>query len=106
MIASPAFAGKSYAVLGLARSGLATVEALAASGAEVMAWDSREEARAAVAGKARIADPLTTSIYGFAGIVVSPGVPLNRHPIADRAREAKVPVSGSPAPTASRRPRH
>ena len=40
MITSPAFRGKRYAVLGLARSGLATVEALAASGAEVTAWDS------------------------------------------------------------------
>ncbi len=94
MITSPAFAGKSYAVLGLARSGMATLEALAASGAELMAWDAREEARAAAAGKARIADPLTTSLYGFSGVVVSPGVPLNRHPIAGRAREAKVPVIG------------
>ena len=94
MIASPAFSDKSYAVLGLARSGLATVEALAASGARIMAWDSREEARAAAADKARIADPLTTSIYGFSGVVVSPGVPLNRHPIAARAREANVPLIG------------
>ncbi|HEX8533527.1 MAG TPA: UDP-N-acetylmuramoyl-L-alanine--D-glutamate ligase, partial [Allosphingosinicella sp.] len=94
MIASPAFAGKSYAVLGLARSGLATVEALAASGASIMAWDSREEARELVADKARIADPLTTSLYGYSGVVVSPGVPLNRHPIAPRAREAKVPLIG------------
>jgi UDP-N-acetylmuramoylalanine--D-glutamate ligase len=37
VITSPAFAGKRYAVLGLARSGLASVEALVASGAEVMA---------------------------------------------------------------------
>jgi UDP-N-acetylmuramoylalanine--D-glutamate ligase len=94
MIASPAFSDKSYAVLGLARSGLATVEALAASRSRIMAWDSREEARAAAADKARIADPLTTSIYGFSGVVVSPGVPLNRHPIAARAREANVPLIG------------
>ena len=94
MITSPAFSDKSYAVLGLARSGLSVVEALSASGAHIMAWDNREEARAAVAGKARIADPLTNSLYGFAGIVVSPGVPLNRHPIAARGREAKVPVIG------------
>jgi UDP-N-acetylmuramoylalanine--D-glutamate ligase len=94
MIASPAFAGKRYAVLGLARSGLATVDALVASGAEVMAWDNREEARAAVADKARIADPLVTSLYGYDGIVVSPGVPLNRHPIAERARTARVPLLG------------
>jgi UDP-N-acetylmuramoylalanine--D-glutamate ligase len=94
MIVSPIFAGKSYAVLGLARSGLATVEALVASGAKVMAWDSREEARAAAASTARIADPLTTSLYGFAAIIVSPGVPLNRHPIAERARQARLPVIG------------
>ncbi|HWH21782.1 MAG TPA: UDP-N-acetylmuramoyl-L-alanine--D-glutamate ligase, partial [Allosphingosinicella sp.] len=94
MIRSPAFQGKSYAVYGLARSGVATVEALVASGASVMAWDERPEAREAVKDKARIADPLTTSIYGFAGVVVSPGVPINRHPIAERARSVKVPLIG------------
>jgi UDP-N-acetylmuramoylalanine--D-glutamate ligase len=41
MIVSPAFRGKRYAVLGLARSGMATAEALLASGAEVTAWDRR-----------------------------------------------------------------
>lgn len=94
MIVSPSFAGKSYAVLGLARSGVATVDALLASGASVMAWDGREEARAEVAGKARLADPLSTSIYGYDAVVVSPGVPLNKHPIAERARQAGVPLIG------------
>jgi UDP-N-acetylmuramoylalanine--D-glutamate ligase len=144
------FSGKSFAVLGLARSGLATVEALLAGGANVMAWDSSVEARAALSSslsrsdgegnhakhgggvegtilgglsaepadssasypsttlrvvplptssarreeRLRIADPLVTSIYGFSGVVVSPGVPLSRHPIAKRAAEAKVPVIG------------
>ena len=45
MITAKAFAGKHYAVYGLARSGLATVEALLASGARVTAWDAKEEAR-------------------------------------------------------------
>jgi UDP-N-acetylmuramoylalanine--D-glutamate ligase len=94
VITSPAFSGNSYAVLGLARSGLATVEALLASGANVMAWDERAEARAALPSSVRVADPLGTSIYGFSGVVVSPGVPLNRHPIAERARQAKVPLIG------------
>ncbi len=97
MITSEIFSGKSFAVLGLARSGLATVEALLASGASVMAWDldeaKREELRLAHP-QVRIADPLVTSLYGYSGVVVSPGVPLNRHPIAARAREAKVPVIG------------
>ena len=94
MIASAAFSGKKYAVLGLARSGRAVVEALSASGAEIMAWDSNEDARAAVADKARIADPLTAALHGYDGVVVSPGVPLNRHPIAERARNAGVPLIG------------
>jgi UDP-N-acetylmuramoylalanine--D-glutamate ligase len=51
MITSPAFAGKQYAVLGLARSGTAVVESLLASGAQVTAWDSREEPRQALAAR-------------------------------------------------------
>lgn len=94
MIVSSAFAGKRYAVLGLARSGLTSVETLLASGAQVTAWDNREEARAALEGRATIADPLTIDLAGFDGVVVSPGVPLNRHPIADCARAAGVPVIG------------
>ncbi len=95
MISSSAFAGKRYAVYGLARSGMATVEALLASGAEVTAWDQNEAAREQVRGLGlRMADPLTASLDGCDGIVVSPGVPLNRHPIAARAREAGVPLVG------------
>ena len=95
MITSRAFAGRRYAVLGLARSGLATVEALVASGAGVTAWDDREEARDdAMALGADIGNPLEIDLIGFAGVVVSPGVPLNRHPIAAHAREAHVPVIG------------
>jgi len=95
VITSRAFAGRRYAVLGLARSGLAAVEALVASGAGVTAWDDREEARdEAMALGADIGDPLEIDLVGFAGVVVSPGVPLNRHPIAAHAKEAHVPVIG------------
>jgi UDP-N-acetylmuramoylalanine--D-glutamate ligase len=95
VISSRAFAGRRYAVLGLARSGLATVEALVASGAGVTAWDDREEARDdAMALGADIGNPLEIDLIGFAGVVVSPGIPLNRHPIAAHAREAHVPVIG------------
>jgi len=95
VITSRAFAGRRYAVLGLARSGLATVEALVASGAGVTAWDDKEEARdEAMALGADIGNPLDIDLIGFAGVVVSPGVPLNRHPIAAHAREAHVPIIG------------
>ncbi|AOF98192.1 UDP-N-acetylmuramoyl-L-alanine--D-glutamate ligase [Sphingobium sp. RAC03] len=94
MIVSDVFAGKTYAVLGLARSGLATVETLLASGARVVAWDSQEMARAQVEGRAELGDPMEIDLTGFDGIVVSPGVPLNRHPIAMRAKIAGVPIIG------------
>lgn len=94
MITSPAFRGKRYAVLGLARSGLATVEALVASGAEVVAWDSNEDARDKVGAAVTLLDPLTIDLDGFDGMVVSPGVPINRHPIAAHARNAGVPLIG------------
>lgn len=92
MIISPVFAGKRYAVLGLARSGMAAAEALLASGAHVIAWDRREEARAELAGRAEIADPLEYPLEGLDGVVLSPGVPLNTHPIAQRAKDAGVPL--------------
>jgi UDP-N-acetylmuramoylalanine--D-glutamate ligase len=94
MITSPAFAGKRYAVLGLARSGLATVRALVAGGAKVTAWDGKAEARVALPSDVVVADPMAIDLAGYDGIVVSPGVPLNTHPITDRARAAGVPVIG------------
>ncbi len=94
MITTPAFAGKRFAVLGLARSGMAAVESLLAGGAQVTAWDSREEPRRALEGRVDLADPLTIDLTGYAGVVVSPGVPLNTHPIAGHAAAAGVPVIG------------
>ncbi len=96
MITSSAFAGKRYAVLGLARTGQTAAASLVAGGAEVTAWDSREEPRHIAAhrhGSAiTIADPCTIDLAGFAGVVVSPGVPINHHPIGDAARAAGVPL--------------
>ncbi|RZA25128.1 MAG: UDP-N-acetylmuramoyl-L-alanine--D-glutamate ligase [Proteobacteria bacterium] len=94
MIVSPHFSGKSYAVLGLARSGLAAAECLLASGARVVAWDRQDVARTPLAGRAELADPLEMDLRGFDGVVVSPGVPLNTHPIRQRAADAGVPLIG------------
>ncbi len=94
MITAKAFRGKRYAVLGLARSGLATVRALLASGAQVMAWDERPEAREGAPKGVVLGDPLTTDLTGYDGIIVSPGVPINRHPISDKARADGVPLIG------------
>ena len=94
MITTPAFAGQRYAVLGLARSGMSAVESLLAGGAQVTAWDSREEPRRAVEGRVELADPVGIDLTGFAGVVVSPGVPLNQHPIAAHAASFGVAVIG------------
>ena len=109
MIRSRTWAGKRYAVLGLARSGQATVRALLASGAEVVAWDSDAERRhpseswdpmtdgsvsASGDPSFRWDDVCEIDLTGFTAIVVSPGVPLNRHPIAAHAAKYDVPIIG------------
>jgi UDP-N-acetylmuramoylalanine--D-glutamate ligase len=94
MITSSAFANRKFAILGLARSGLAAAKSLSASGASLLAWDNREEARAAASDIAEITDIMERDLSGFDGIVVSPGVPLNTHPIARKARAEGVPVIG------------
>ncbi|MEC8837994.1 MAG: UDP-N-acetylmuramoyl-L-alanine--D-glutamate ligase, partial [Pseudomonadota bacterium] len=94
MITSPAWKDRKYAVLGLARSGRATVEALLASGADVLVWDDRAEAREPFAGRSAIGNPLEADLTGYAGVVVSPGVPLNTHPIKPHADRFGVPVIG------------
>jgi len=111
VITAKAFAGKHYAVYGLARSGRATVEALLASGAKVRAWDdsllpgegrdpSRREGAVPPAldpGLRRgteIANLNEIDLTQFDSLVVTPGLPLNRHPIASRAREAGVEIIG------------
>jgi len=111
VITARAFAGKRYAVYGLARSGLATVEALLASGASVTAWDDRllpgegrgPGQREPLLGSGldpglrrgtEIANLNEVDLSQFDSLVVTPGLPLNRHPIAQRARDAGVEIIG------------
>jgi UDP-N-acetylmuramoylalanine--D-glutamate ligase len=94
VITAKAFAGRKYAVYGLARSGLATAEALLASGASVTAWDAREEARAAAPAGTETANLDEADLSKFDSLVVTPGLPINRHPIARRARDAGVEIIG------------
>ena len=91
MIVSPAFAGKRWGVLGLARTGRAAVAALAASGGQVTAWDDKAAARDSI--NAEIADLNNIDLSGFAGIVVSPGV-AHSAPIFANAHHHGVPVIG------------
>ncbi|WP_260482507.1 Mur ligase family protein [Sphingomicrobium flavum] len=94
MILSDSWKGKSYAVYGLARSGLATVEALIKSGAKVACWDAKEEARGKASPFATRVDFEAEGLEGHDALIVSPGVPINNHWIADMARAAGVPIIG------------
>jgi UDP-N-acetylmuramoylalanine--D-glutamate ligase len=115
VITAKAWASKHYAVYGLARSGLATVRALLASGARVTAWDEKEVAREALEEQFRssraksrdMGEGSSTSLgtngleiaplndlSQFDSLIVSPGVPLNTHPLAARAREAGLEIIG------------
>ena len=94
MITTPAFKDRKYAILGLARSGLSAARSLVAGGAQILAWDNDEAARAKVADIATIADPLLSDLSGYDAIVVSPGVPINRHPIAEKAQEEGLSLIG------------
>jgi len=103
VITAAAWAGKRFAVLGLARSGVATVAALLAGGAEVLAWDDDAPKHRAVTAAAKSAsngdrlfiDDFTDwTEVELDGLVLSPGVPLNRLPLADVARECGAPIIG------------
>ena len=74
------FAGRTVAVFGLGRSGLATCTALAAGGAAVVAADDTAESqRAAAAAGFDVEDLRQADWSRFAALVLAPGVPLT-HP--------------------------
>jgi UDP-N-acetylmuramoylalanine--D-glutamate ligase len=98
MIAARSFPGKTVAVFGLARTGLASVRALKAGGAKVIAWDDNSTARDAGAGAgAEIAPWREWAWEKIAALILSPGVPLTHpkpHEIVVHAKSANVPVIG------------
>jgi UDP-N-acetylmuramoylalanine--D-glutamate ligase len=88
--------GSSFVVLGLARSGLATVRALLAAGIDCTAWDDNEGPRKAAADAGvRLAEPASIDWSKVTALVISPGIP-NRlprpHAMAQAARAAGKPL--------------
>lgn len=98
MIVCRSKSGKSLFVMGLGLSGLATVEALVAGGAIVIAWDDREDRRADAARLgARIENPDQADWNGIDALVLSPGIPHTHpapHPAAAHAKAAGVAIIG------------
>ena len=97
MIAARGFSGRDVGVFGLARSGLASVRALKAGGARVLAWDDKDVARkAAQDAGASIADWQSWPWDRLAALILSPGVPLTHkpHAIVEKAKQMGVAIIG------------
>lgn len=96
MIHLPGITGATYAVMGLGGSGLAAAEALAASGAEVRAWDDDPGRRRDAESRGiALHDLAGSGLNGAQALVLSPGIPHTfpaPHPIAARARDAGIPI--------------
>jgi UDP-N-acetylmuramoylalanine--D-glutamate ligase len=87
------FVGQRIAVLGLGRNGLPASRALAAMGAEVLAWDDRDAARAEAAAAGVAVAPLAPR--GMDALLLSPGIPHRLpapHPVAAAFLAAGVPI--------------
>jgi UDP-N-acetylmuramoylalanine--D-glutamate ligase len=98
MIPVRGFEGKTVAVFGLARTGLAAARALVAGGAQVALWDEKPASRDAAAAEGfPLVDLATADWSQFAALMLSPGVPLTHpapHWTVDKARAAGVEIVG------------
>ena len=98
MINLRSLSGKTIAVMGLGRSGLATARALALGGATVLAWDDNGERRADAARDGVATTALSDEMWsGIDALVLSPGIPHTHptpHPVATQARDAGVEIIG------------
>jgi UDP-N-acetylmuramoylalanine--D-glutamate ligase len=98
MILVPGIERKKIGVYGLGATGMATCEALVASGAEVFSWDEKEDARARTANtRFRAEHPKTWPWKELRSLALSPGVPLTHpapHPIVRKAHQAGVEIIG------------
>jgi UDP-N-acetylmuramoylalanine--D-glutamate ligase len=94
----PDVAGRTYAVLGLARSGMAAAKVLAANGARVWAWDDNNAAHGkAVAAGIPLVDLHHCDWAEVSELVLSPGIPHTHpkpHPVAALAKQHDCLIIG------------
>src|SRR6201996_9291108 len=98
MIAAKAFANRTVAVFGLARTGLGAVRSLVTGGTQVIAWDDSSTARD-LGGQegAEIMPWREWPWEKIAAVILSPGVPLTHpkpHGVVEHANNARVRVIG------------
>jgi len=98
MIASRAFANRTVAVFGLARTGLGAVRSLVAGGTTVIAWDDSSTARDLGGQEGAQLMPWREWPWEkISALLLSPGVPLTHpqpHGVVEHANRAKVAVIG------------
>src|SRR6201996_7041769 len=98
MIPVRGFEGRTVAVFGLARTGLAAARALVAGGAQVALWDEKPASRAAAEAEGLPLVDLSTADWSqFAALMLSPGVPLTHpapHWTVEKAKAAGVAILG------------
>lgn len=87
---------KPVAVFGLGITGLSVVKALRAAGADVTAWDDRNDPREKAAAMGANIVQFTPDVLKACGaLVLSPGVPLHfpePHPVVKMARDAGLEI--------------
>lgn len=99
MITSNKWNNKTFAVVGLGKSGLATCEALKASGAQLFIWDDKEEARLAACERFGV-EAVALEAFPWQRIdrmILSPGMPLTHpapHASVTLAKQHDVPIMG------------
>src|SRR5712672_1399485 len=97
MIVVDSFRGRPVGVLGLAKSGRAAIDALAAGGAKVLAWDDNAKVRESLATELPLHDLTAADWRNIPALVLSPGIPHSfpePHPAVLRAREAGAEIVG------------
>ncbi len=98
MIPSRAFANRTVAIFGLARTGLGAVRALVAGGTKVIAWDDDSNARDLGGQEGAELMPWREWPWeNIAALILSPGVPLTHpkpHGVVEHANRAKVRIIG------------
>ncbi len=97
MIPVQGFAGRTVAVVGLGRSGLAAARALKAGGADPVLWDDNPDARVHAETEGFATRDLSRSgaFDGVAALIVSPGIPHlypSPHPVIAVALDAGIPL--------------
>lgn len=98
MIIPTRYSGKTVAVFGLARSGLAATAALREANAHVIVWDDNSACLEALSdSEVEVTDLCACDFSRVDALVLSPGIPLTHpvpHSVVSRARAANCEVIG------------